>query len=201
MRTTLRLTASGLTAPRRTPALAIVASALLLAPGAAVAQSAPTLVQPVRVEAEATRLTRDNARADTLESWAVRYYNVPREWRRAAQYQERSAALRGDDPRAAESWRLAAWLYMGAKDPGYARFMMKHAAEHAAANGNVELAANSYIDAAVLAIGAGREGEAPQLVHKARAVLDSPLLPADRRATILERIVGQVQLAEAWNER
>ena len=181
----------------RTATLALAAAGTLLVPVSVVAQ-AP--LAPVRVQVPAvTRDARNNARADTLESWADRFYNTPRQWARAAQLYERAAQLRGDNPRAVTSWRLAAWLYSAARDPGKARVMMEHAAESAAAGGDVERAADSYIDAALIALTSRRVDRVPGLLHRTRVVLGSPLLSAERRAAILRRIGEEPRLAEAWN--
>jgi hypothetical protein len=189
-------------APRAAALVALASSAILLAPVPGAAQSAPTRVEPVRVVASApTRSARDNARADTLEQWATKYYNVPREWRTAARLHERAAMLRGDDPRAAESFRMSAWLYRAARDAAYARVMMEKSAQHAASGGDVERAANAYVDAAVLAIEANRDDQVPGLLRKTRVVLGSPLLTSERRETILRRIGGETRLALAWVEQ
>jgi hypothetical protein len=183
--------------PRYTAAL--LASAVLLVPGLAGAQRAPTRVQPVRVEATApTREVRDNARADTLESWANTLYNTPRGYKTAARLYERAAALRGDDPRAVQSWRMASWLYSHAGDLGSARVAMERAAERAAGVGDVEQAANSYVDAVLIALTDHRGDRVTGLLRRTRALLGSPVLPADSRAAVLRRIGGQTRLAQAW---
>lgn len=146
---------------------------------AAAAQVAPdrldrvaSVVPPVRVTAPPTRQARDNARADTLEAWANTHYNTPRGYRAAGALYERAAALRGDDPRAVQSWRMAAWFYNAARDPR-ARGLMERGAERAAGGGDVERAANAYVDAAVIALADGRGDQVPGLLRKARA----PRLP------------------------
>jgi hypothetical protein len=185
-------TTSLLRIPRhQTFAALLVLSAL--APVPALAQQPLT---PVRVHGEAA--TRNNARADTLEIHAVALYGVPREWRTVATLHRRAAELRGDDPRAAESFRLAAWAYSAARDLGMARQMMLRAAERAAGSGDIEKAAHSYIDAAFIAIDEERDDRLPDLLRKVRVLLDAPLLPAERRVTILQRVEGAPRLAQAW---
>ena len=61
--------------------------------------------------------------------------------------------------------------------------------------GDVERAANSYIDAILLAMEARRPEPVPGLLVKTRAVLHSPLLPAERREAILRRIGEDSRLA------
>jgi hypothetical protein len=186
-------------AARSRYAAALVTSAALLVPGLVVAQSAPTRVQPVRVEATApTREIRNNAQADKLESWANKFYNNPREFGMGARLYERAAVLRGDDPRAVQSWRMAAWLYSHARDMRNARAAMEQAADRAASGGDVERAANSYVDAVLIALASGRDDHVSSLLRKTRALLGSPVLPADRRAAVLRRIGGETRLAQAW---
>ena len=183
------------------PRYAAALVAALIVPGLAAAQSAPTRVQPVRVEATAlTREARNNARADTLESWANTFYNTPREFQTAARLYERAAALRADDPRAVHSWRMASWLYSHARDMGNARVAMEHAAERAAGVGDVERAANSYVDAVLIALADNRGDRVSGLLRKTRGLLGSPLLPADRRAAVLRRIGDETRLAQAWEK-
>jgi hypothetical protein len=143
--------------------------------------------------------TRENARADELEAAATALSNSPREWRTKAQLHRRAAALRGDDPQAAQSWRLAAWAYSAVGDLGNARVMMERAAARAAARGDVELAANSYVDAALIAVEAKRNDQVPALLRKTLLLLGSPVFPADRRADVLWRMGGEAGIAQACN--
>jgi hypothetical protein len=174
--------------------LSVLAAPLaLLVPADATAQRVHT---PPTVVVNAT--TRDNARADTLDRWAESMYGTRWQWPRAARLHERAAALRGDDPRAVQSWRMAAWLYGATGDHGRGRTMMERAAESAAAGGDVERAANAYIDAALIAMEDGRADKATGLLRRTRVVLGSPLLPLDRRGAILRRIGEEPRLAQAY---
>jgi hypothetical protein len=160
--------------------------------------AAPTVgaqhqLSPVQIEAD--RLARQNARADTLEEQARTLYSNARWYVDAARLHRRAAALRGVDPRAVASFRSAAWLYSVAGIHQVARDMMEQAAERAKSVGDVEGAANSYIDAAFLAIASGREDQVPAILRRVHAVLGSPILPAERRASVLQRIGGASQLA------
>ena len=47
-----------------------------------------------------------------------------------------AAELRDDDPRAAESYRMAAWLYAASGNRGLARRLLAKAAESSAETGN-----------------------------------------------------------------
>jgi hypothetical protein len=148
------------------------------------------------VEIQADRAVRENARADTLEEIARSMYSNPRKFHEAAQLHRRAAMIRGDDPKAAESLRSAAWLYSAVKNNGLARQLMEKAAEKAAQSGNVELAANSYIDAALIALADNREDRVPVLLSRMHNVLRAPLLPQDKRAKILERIDANARIAQ-----
>jgi len=150
----------------------------------------------VRVHVPA--VVRNNARADTLDARAEALYGLKREWRSAAQLHRRAGQLRGDDPRSVQSFRMAAWMYSAAKDLGMARRMMVSAAERAAGAGYLEQAAGSYVDAAYIAVADNDIGELPSLLRKTRLLVDGPLFPADRRASLLERIVKAPQIAAAW---
>jgi hypothetical protein len=166
----------------------LVSLTTVLAPAAA--------QQPLStVEVHAARTASEIARADTLEAKARAMYSTPRWYREAARLHRRAAMIRGSDPSAVASFRSAAWLYSVAGSNGIARTMMERAAERATAVGDVESAANSYIDAAFLAIASSREEQVPRLLSQTRAVLSSPLLTEDRRRSILQRVGGSPQLA------
>lgn len=174
---------------RHTRVAALIAAVALAVPSTAVAQQR---LPPMRVFATAQG---DNARADTLERWAASMYDARWQWPNAARLHERAALLRGYAPRAVASWRMSAWLYSAADNNGRARTMMERAAASAAAGGDVERAANSYIDAILLAMEARRPEPVPGLLVKTRAVLHSPLLPAERREAILRRVGEDSRLA------
>jgi hypothetical protein len=187
---------------------AAVALAALAAPDVALGQQ-PTAhrvnsVQPVRVELPASDpaapdRSRENARADELEASAAALYNSPREWQTVAQLHRRAAGIRGDDPRAVQSWLKAAWAYSAVGDLGNAQAMMERAAERAAAGGDVGQAANSYVDAALIAVEEKRGDQVPGLLRKTLLLLGSPQFPADRRADVLWRMGGEAGVAKACN--
>lgn len=162
---------------------ALVMLALLAAPVGAAAQ------QPLStVEIEANRVSRENARADSLDERARALYGVSRWHLDAARLHRRAGMLRGNDPRAVSSFRSAAWMYSAAGDHALGRQMMETAAERAARVGDVEGAANAYIDAAYLAIASDRSDRVPEILGRMHAVLGSPLLPSERRTAILRRV-------------
>jgi hypothetical protein len=150
-------------------------------------------LKPVEVGAERDRL--ENARADTLDAQARELYSKPHRYVDAARLHRRAAGIRGQDPRAVASFRSAAWLYSVAGMHGTAREMMELAADRAKSVGDIEAAANTYIDAAYLAIADGRDDQVPGLLTRMHTVMRSPLLPEERRATILRRIGDSPRLA------
>jgi hypothetical protein len=150
-------------------------------------------LKPVEVAAERERL--ENARADALDEQARALYPHPHRYVDAARLHRRAALIRGQDPRAVTSFRSAAWLYSVAGMHGTARQMMELAADRAKSVGDIESAANTYIDAAFLAIADGRDDQVPGLLSRMHMVMQSPLLTADRRATILRRIGDSPRLA------
>jgi hypothetical protein len=164
--------------------------AALIVPPASAAQ------QPLSpVEIEAARLETENARADKLEEYARTLYSTPRRIREVAQLHQRAAMIRGDDPRAVDSYRSAAWAYSAARNNGLATQMMVKAADHAASVGRIEEAANAYIDAALLALADKREDKVPAMLSRMHVVLSAPLLPDERRSKILERVRGDTRVA------
>ena len=149
---------------------------------------------PMRIESN--KAASNNARADSLDARARSMYTQSRWHLIAARLHRRAAQLRGDDPRAVESFRSAAWLYSSAGKLQIARRMMESAAERATAVGDVEQAANAYIDAAYIAIANSREDQVPGILARMHSVLSSPLLTAERRAVILDRVGGAPEIAK-----
>lgn len=174
--------------------------------GIVVASAVPVVMvaqQPAEPRARAlpavrTTATLRNARADTLEAFATVALRGRDGWREAARLQRRAAELRGDDVRAVESYERAAWLYGGAGLLGSARQMMERAAQRALMGGDVERAAGAYLDAALIAIEDDREDLVPGLVRRTRRLLESPVLPTERRDLLLRRIDGAPALAQHW---
>lgn len=150
---------------------------------------------PVQVRATAT--DRNSALVEDLEGDAATYAGRPRHWREAAHLYQRAADLRGAGPLAAANWRMAAWAYVGVQDLGNGRAMMEYAAECAASYGDVERAANAFIDAALIALADGRDDRVGLLVNKARMMTASPLLMPDQREAILRRIGDEPGLVRA----
>jgi hypothetical protein len=147
------------------------------------------------VEVGAAQSVSENARADTLDEWARALYSTPSKFRDAAKLHQRAAMVRGEDPRAAASYRSAAWLYSAAHDDGMATKMMVKAADRAAESGRVADAANFYIDAALLAVADERYDKVPTILSRVHVVLSAPALAEEQRTEILRRIGGDTRVA------
>ena len=173
----------------RAGAVSFVAAALI--PLTASGQHAQPL-SPVQVE---VRSSERSTLADQLDVQARTMYGTPKRFFEAGQLHRRAALLRGSDSAAVSSFRSAAWMFSAAGELSHARGMMEKAAERAVAIGDVEGAANCYIDAALLAIAGGRDEKVPALLGRMNAVLTSPLLPPERRSGILQRVGGSPTLA------
>lgn len=159
-----------------------------------IAAAAQQSVNPIDVEAR--RATRQNEIADTLDAQALRLYAIQRKFFDAARLHRRAGQLRGADPRAIQSFRSASWMYSAAGDNGLARQMMEKAGEQATVVGDVEKAANAYIDAALFALADHDEDKVRILLGRVRAVAGSPLLTTDSRDRILARIGESTALAK-----
>lgn len=180
-----------LKAHQRWSMVSVAATVLLI--GVAQAATAQRLLPSVEVNAP--RASKENARADTLEAAAVILQEKPRHYLEAARLYRRAAMLRGDDTAAVTNFRKAAWLFSAFGDNGAAQVMMEKAAECATRVGDVERAANAYVDAAVIAVASGRKDRLPSLLDRTQALLSSPLLSEDGRANIMQRIQGTSVLA------
>ena len=162
-----------------------------LSAGVPAALHAQRALAPIRVTGE--RL----AEADRLDSLAEALHSTPRQWREAARLHERAAGLRSAaDPRGVAGFRMAAHLYRAAGDLGRARSAMERAGELAASRGDVVTAANTYVDAGLLALENRRDDQVDAMARKAEAMAYSPLLSELQRATIMNR-VGYSQLLAA----
>ncbi|HSJ62961.1 MAG TPA: hypothetical protein VK922_03535 [Gemmatimonadaceae bacterium] len=169
-------------------ACAVLAS-LVVVPVAGAQQS----LSPVEIEA--ARVETENARADKLEAYALTLYSTPSKFREVAELHQRAAMIRGDDPRAVDSYRSAAWAYSAAKNSGLATQMMVKAADHAAQVGRIEEAANAYLDAALLALADKREDRVLAMLARMHTVVSAPLFPTDERTRIMERIRTDTRVA------
>lgn len=186
----MRTTGTGSATRTHASFAAFVVLAIAVTPLAAGAQQS---LEPVQVLGAGSRIA--NPRAEALAKEAEEHYATPKRWREAARLHRRAAELHGDDPQAVAQFRMAAWLYGAARDLESARSMMERAGDRAAAVGDIDAAANAYVDAALFALDNGREDRLPALVQRARVLAHAPLLPEARRAAILQRIEGAPRLA------
>ena len=186
----MRTTRNGSATLIHATSTAVVVLSLALMPEAARAQQA---LEPVKVHAGSSEVS--NPAADALVAEAKRHYGTPARWREAARLHRRAADLHSNDPQAVAQLKMAAWLYSGSGDVATARLMMERAGDRAASIGDIDAAANAYVDAALFALSEGRDDKLPALVRRARVLADAPLLPEARRSAILQRIDGAPRLA------
>lgn len=161
------------------------------------AVATPALAQvslsPVKVVSSFA--TRASARADTIEVRAAALVARKSAWREAAKLYRSAAELRSDDPRAAESFRMSAWLYAASGNRGLARQMLAKAGEASAATGDPVRAAHAYIDAAFAAAEDGRNDLVGGLLSKARVLAGADALSADQQLEILRRLPADAAFA------
>jgi hypothetical protein len=172
------------------------ACATLLAATIANAQS--SFLPKSVIEAGATAA---ESRAQSLERQAVALSGTPRSYRTIARLYRRAAQARGTTEKAAEDCRLSAWAYVAVQDHGSGRAMMERAAEISAAVGDIDRAANSYVDAAIMAREGGRDDLVTGLLDKTRALAESRVLSPERRAAILARIEEAPKVAQMPRSR
>ena len=170
------------------------AFALVVVAGATRLQAQKPLA-PAQVEARRDSIL--NAQADRLEAEASKWLGRPDKYFDVARLYRRAGLLRGKNPKSVEDFSSSAWAYSAAGDNSLARQMMEMSAEQATAVGDVERAANAFIDAALIALKDGREDKVPVLLRRMRAVLDSPLISSERRDQIIRRIEETGTLAKA----
>lgn len=114
-----------------------------------------------------------------------------REWERAAGLYRLAAELRGStDPRSGDDLRLAGYLQFYRGRTKAAVVSLTQAGEAFLALGDVERAAEAFIDGAWVANEAGMPTEAHDLSGRARLLARSPLLQFEER-TALERRLGE----------
>ena len=162
------------------------------------------LVALIGIPAQAqTSFTRGQPAAgaatpEQIEQKAVALYAHPERAEEAGQLQRQAAKLRApDDPKGVTSLVMAARLFSYAHCLPAARQTMEAAAERALAMGDVVKAAQAYVDAAFIAQEQGSGTQVNRLAKKAVLLTASPLLRADERAGIINRIHSSAQLAAA----
>jgi len=171
-----------------TGALALVAIAAM--PASAGAQDHEMFELPA-IQVEALQ--------NPLHVAAIALYETPSRWAEAGELHEAAAReLTRNDAGQFFGFNRAALLYLYAGETGRSRRAMERAASVAEATGDVLTAANSWVDAAFIAVAEGFPGKRRQFVTRARGLAESDLLSADESASILARIDGApVSAAEA----
>jgi hypothetical protein len=116
------------------------------------------------------------ARADEYEHRAIALHSKPERAAEAARLHRWSAALRSEtDPRAVEALAMSAHMFSYAKMPAEARKTMERAAVRALDIGDVQRAAQAYVEAAFFAELESDRGQVTRLGRKALALSESPL--------------------------
>jgi hypothetical protein len=159
-------------------------AALFAIAAAPIAASAQQTLAPVRVTASVEHADRLAAQAESLSRELTGF-------KKAARLYEMSAAARGaGDVKAYANLRSAAFLRYDSGDKRAGLGLMEQAAERAATLGDVIAAANSYIDAAIIA-GELKNGQRAQdLSRRAALLAKSPLLDGSQRSALLVRMDG-----------
>lgn len=160
-------------------------AALSLSLAVATPAFAQVSLTPVKVVSAAAKA---NARADTLQQRAEDMLSHKPAWGEAAKLYLHAAELRRDDPRAAEGYRMSAWLNSAEARNTSARKLLVKAAERSAATGDPLRAAHTYIDAAFAAVEDGRTDLVAGLLKKARTLADAEAITAEQQLDILRRL-------------
>ena len=127
-----------------------------------------------------------------LHQVAMTLYEFPSFWELAADLHKQAADnLPRNDAGQFFGYSRAAILYFHAGEFDDARRVMERAARVAEATGDVYTAANTYVDAAFVAIAEGFAGKKREFVREARALAESECVTVGEKADILARIDGQ----------
>lgn len=157
--------------------------------------AAPVIAQISTRASGGTPLSADE-RADALQDNAAALHGQPQRYAEAAWLYRESAALRPlADARAVEALTSAAHLYNYANRPLDARKVMEQAARRALARGDVVRASQANLDAAFFADKQGNRSQVNRLGRAALTLAGSPLLNAQQRASIVDRIKASPGLA------
>lgn len=134
-------------------------------------------------------------KAIKLHDEAVSLYPYPnRAWDAARLHIQEVNYRSASDPEAIESLAMAAHLFGYAGRPGEARRVMEQAATRALSNGDVDRAAQAYLQAGFFAQRETNSIEAKRLVEKAMVLTRSPSITTSVRDAIRERVRNSVAL-------
>lgn len=128
---------------------------------------------------------------NALHQTAISLYELPSYWKLAGDLHKQAAdALPRNDAEQFFGFNRAAVLYFHAGEFVDARRSMEDAAQVAEATGDMYVAANTYVNAAFIAIAEGYAGKKREFVSEARSLADSPWVTAEEKAEIRARIEG-----------
>ncbi|MEX2528824.1 MAG: hypothetical protein WEA09_14430 [Gemmatimonadota bacterium] len=165
--------------------LGVVALTLMLAGGAVAPPPAAAMQGPMGTESEQP----DEARAQELEAQAQELMTERTSWKDAARALRQAAQLREEgDPQAVSNLMTGARLAFYTGDDRGALSDLKQAGDRALAMGDVNTAAHAYLDAAWIGMQLSRPEVVTEYTHRADLLTRSPLLSADHRAAIQQRI-------------
>lgn len=169
----------------------LMAGGMLLAVAAApVSATAQQKLPPVRVTASTEYADKLALEADSL-SMNISHF------KRAADLFEQSARARGPgDARAVTCLRSAAALRYHSGDRTRGLGLMEQAGDRAIRLGDVMIAANAYIDAALIASELRQGARAHDLGQRAALLTKSPLLNETQRSALLDRMSGWTAVAQ-----
>jgi ATP/maltotriose-dependent transcriptional regulator MalT len=126
-----------------------------------------------------------------LHQTAISLYELPQFWELAGDLHKQAADnLPRNDAGQFFGYNRAAVLYFHAGEFDDSRRAMEEAAQVAEATGDMYVAANTYVDAAFVAIAEGFAGKKREYVREARELVDSEWITAEEKAEILARIEG-----------
>jgi len=169
----------------------LMAGGMLLAVAAApVSATAQQKLPPVRVTASTEYADKLAFKAESL-SMNISHF------KRAAELFEQSAGARGPgDSRAVTCLRSAAALRYHSGDRAKGLGLMEKAGDRAIRLGDVVIAANAYIDAALIANELRQGARALDLSQRAALLAKSPLLDETQRSALLDRMSGWTAVAQ-----
>ncbi len=164
---------------------------VLVAGGMLLALAAAPESATAQQKLPSVRVTGSAAHADELALRAESLSTQTNQFKRAAELFELSANARGvGDSRAVTCLRSAATLRYNSGNKRKGLGLMEKAGDRAIRLGDVVIAANAYIDAAVIAHELRQGARALELSQRAALLSKSPLLTADQRGALLERMHG-----------
>ena len=173
--------------------VSVVVALLVVATSPVAAQDPPTTKAPIVITAAPSR--GDIERAVRLEKQAEQDARFTRNWRDAATLRLRAARLRGPTSEAIDGYRRAAWFYSASGDHGAGRRALEQGARVALERGEPAGAIEMLLDATLLAHADGDPHQTNRLLDRSRSLLESAILPEDRRLALRARVDSAARLA------